>query len=142
MKKVEDISPTGVSKDYIKAFGPLNFYLRSIYEKHTTQKIKVFSRKNLLNFRFRRYEEWFDPEEYEDIITDKNEETIKRINEIVDELNSLVKRGDIVLKSENQEDYRALGLFNEAIMIILGKQSFNFKEICEKGNVIKFFLNV
>lgn len=140
MKRIEEISPTGVGKDYIKALGPLNFYLRSVYEKHTTEKIKVFSKKNLLNFRFRRYEEWFPPEEFENAITKKNKEIIEKLNKIIDELNLLVKERNIVLKSENQKNYQALRLFNEAMTLILGVKEFDFKTICEKGDVIRAFL--
>ena len=140
MKQIEDISPTGIGKDYIKALGPLNFYLRSVYEKHTTQKIKVFSKKNLLNFSFRRYEEWFPSEEFENAVTQKNKKTIEELNKIIDELNLLVKKRDIVLKSENDENYQALKLFNEAMILILGTKGFDFKSICEKGDVIKTFL--
>ncbi|MBS3083574.1 hypothetical protein J4423_02110 [Candidatus Pacearchaeota archaeon] len=133
LEPIKDVNPkTGIGKDYLKTFGPLNLYLRSVFGTSTTTRIRKFAGDNLARFKhkFRKYEEWFPENEFEGVVTDQNRLHVRRLDEIVDGLNGLVTEGQILDTSENG---RALPLFNEAMRIILGSKDFDYRAICQKG---------
>lgn len=139
LEEIPNILPTGISKEYFKAFGRLNLFLRSIYEGKTTFRIKKFAENNLSNYRFKKYDEWFKPTRFRNVITDKNKRAINDLNKIVDELNSLVTNKKIIEKPNDLVPHKPTEYFNKAMSIILGVRDFNFKKICETGEVTKYF---
>jgi len=85
MKKVPQISrSTGVSCDYFNAWAPL--FCSSNREGLL---------KDLPNFPILRYEELYSSSEYEGVVTDENRSSIHRLNELADDVNSLVDSPNI-----------------------------------------------
>lgn len=133
LEPIQDVNPrTGIGKEYLKTFGPLNLYLRAVFGTSTTARIKKFAVDNLVKFRhkFRRYEEWFSSQEFQDVVTEHNRPHVQRLDQIVGELNALVENGQIV---DTADSGRALPLFNEAMRIVLGREDFDYRAICQKG---------
>ena len=138
-EEVPDVLSTGLSKEYVKAYGRLNLWLRSIYEGRTTVRIKEFAKKNLLNYTFKTYQQWFREDRFVNVVNDVNRDAIRRLDEIVNELNSLVKSGDIISLPKDDAPHKPTELFNEAMSLIMGNKNFNFKKICEMGEVTGYF---
>ncbi len=136
-------SKTGISKEYVKAFGRLNMYFRSIYGKTTTPRIKKFAYDNIIRFPYRVkiYTEWFKPEDFGNVVNEQNKEAVQKLEKIAQELNMLLEKEKILEGSEKTESYRPLILFNQAMETILGVSNFDFKQICELGDseINKYF---
>ena len=133
LEPIKDVNPqTGIGKDYLKTFGPLNLYLRSVFGTSTTPRIRRFAADNLARFkhRFRSYEEWFPESEFESVVTEMNRAHVEKLDKIAVELNGLVADGQIL---DTGESGRALPLFNEAMRIILGREDFDYRAICQRG---------
>jgi len=79
---------SGISYDYRLAYGNLNNYLERI-ENGESARARFLAMRSFLNRAIPKYQEFFDPDQYTDVITPKNESFVTRINEIVDQLNSL-----------------------------------------------------
>ncbi len=101
MEQVQNISErTGVSKDYILAFGALDNYLRRIEKKEEPRWINL-AKNALLHRSLLRYEEYFTKERYGDVINDKNHETVAQLNKIVDEINKIRESGQLDFEKLN-----------------------------------------
>ena len=138
LKDIEEVLSTGISRDYIRSFGPLNLFFRSVYDQFTPSRIKHFARSNLQKHYFYKYTEWFDPSTYREVITEKNSLGVSQLDEIVDELNGFVKEKKIEVVSENPQDYRTLQLFDNAMGIIFGKFFYD-KSMCKIAADPKLF---
>jgi hypothetical protein len=79
---------SGISYDYRLAFGNLNNYLERI-EAGESARARFLAMRSFLNRAIPKYQEYFDPEKYEDVITTKNEPFVARINELVGRVNAL-----------------------------------------------------
>ena len=88
---------TGVSCDYINAFAALSTYCLDFKDK---QPLINFIKKR--NFKLKKYEEYFSPESYKDIITDKNKEAILEIDKLVEEVNIKISNQNIENLDVNQ----------------------------------------
>ncbi len=97
-------SKTGVSMDYGNQFHFLGAAFRAFggiqavrdYLGHTGQ----YSDSKASSFHMRKYEEVYN--EYKNVITDKNREAIKRINELADHMNEITKNFETI----SEEDFR------------------------------------
>ncbi len=138
-EEVPDVLSTGLSKEYVKAFGRLNLWLRSLYEGRTTARIKEFAKKNLLTYNFKAYQQWFREDRFSNVINDGNREAVTKLSGIVNELNGLVKSGEIVSQPQEGTPHKPTELFNQAMSLIFGDKTFNFKKICESGKVSAYF---
>lgn len=87
-KKVPNLSSNSVSIDYRIAFGNLTHYLEKI-DENADARTKFLARRTFLNRRIQKYEEFFNPLEYEDAITPENHLTVSEINDAVNEINQL-----------------------------------------------------
>ena len=93
MEQVQNISErTGVSKDYILAFGALDNYLRRIEKKEEPRWINL-AKNALMHRPLLKYEEYFAKERYGNVINGKNKETLEKLNKIVDEINKIRDSG-------------------------------------------------
>ncbi len=138
-EEVPNVLVTGLSKEYVKAFGRLNLWLRSLYEGRTTVRIKEFAKKNLLNYTFKTYRQWFREDRFVNVVNDVNRNAIKKLDEIVNELNGMVKSGEVISLPNNTALHKPTELFNEAMSLIMGNKNFDFKKICEEGRVTSHF---
>lgn len=113
MKEVQNISEkSGVSKEYMLAFGTLDNYLRRVDKKEEPRWVNL-AKNAFLHRPILKYSEYFPPAEYGDVITEKNKETIKKLNNIVDELNKM--------RENNQTDYEKLSpIWEKVNQLIFG----------------------
>jgi hypothetical protein len=79
---------SGVSCDYRLAYGNLNNYLERI-ENGESARTRFLAMRSFLNRAIPKYQEYFDPEKYVDVVTPRNETVVTRINELVERLNEL-----------------------------------------------------
>lgn len=94
-KEVPNVNPeTGVSSSYRLAYGSLSSYLGRVANGEDNRSI-FLARRSYLSRRILRYEEYFKPEEYQDVVTEQNEETVKLINSVVDEINKMREDQDL-----------------------------------------------
>ncbi len=139
METVPDvIEATGISKEYAKAFGPLNLFLRARFEG-ASPIIREFSRKNLVAYRFRAYREWFRPETFGTVVNDRNRGAVERLDAIVGELNRLAKVGEIAAEPPAESLSPAERLFDQAMEIVLDAPDFSVREICRRGELLRYF---
>lgn len=86
---VPSTSPiSGISYDFRLAYGNLNNYLERI-EANESPRTRFLAKRSFLHRPIPRYEEYFNPEKYDGVITDMNREAIARIDLLVDRLNEL-----------------------------------------------------
>lgn len=81
---------SGVSHDFRIAFGNLSNYLERIRD-NDPPRTRHLARRAFLHRAIPRYEEYFDPEAYADVITDLNRGAVARINAAIDAVNALRK---------------------------------------------------
>ena len=93
MKRVTNLTRTGVSADYLKAFGTVDNCVRRVDKDEGSRWIKLATR-SFLGRRILSYEEFFDPSEFENVVNNRNREIVNQLNEIVDELNLMREQGD------------------------------------------------
>tara|TARA_B100000686_G_C16419220_1_gene776281 strand:- start:361 stop:738 length:378 start_codon:yes stop_codon:yes gene_type:complete len=77
-----------VSHDYSVAFGSLTNYLERVADDDPPRTRHLACRA-FLHRVIPKYEEYFPPEEYEDVINSQNGATVDKINSIVEKLNEL-----------------------------------------------------
>lgn len=96
-KEVPQLNPkTGVSMDY---FNEINAIFGSLLSSSLGLKfIEKMSKENSIYLK--KYEEVYS--EYSDVITDKNRKSIKRLDDLVGEINEILKN----LKPENEAELR------------------------------------
>ena len=114
MKQVPNIlENTGISRDYILAFGSVDNYIRRIEKNEELRWIKLAANA-YLNRPILKYEEYFKDIEYEQVITNENRERVKELNELVKNINKMRENG--------QKDYEKLSvLFKKAKSTIFGE---------------------
>ena len=111
MRQIPNIlENTGISRDYILAFGSIDNYIRRIEKKEGLRWIRL-AENAYFNRPILKYEEYFNHSEYEQVITDKNHEKIKNLDELVEEINKM--------RENKQKDYEKLSvLWKKANRII------------------------
>ncbi|MBI2004023.1 hypothetical protein HYS72_01010 [Candidatus Pacearchaeota archaeon] len=114
MKQIPNIlEKTGISRDYILAFGSIDNYIRRIEKKEEFRWIRL-AENSYLNRPILKYEAYFSQAEYEQVVTDKNREIIKNLDRLVEEVNKM--------RENKQKDYEKLSkLWKKAKEIIFGK---------------------
>ena len=114
MSQVPNISTeSGVSRDYIIAFGSLDNFLRRI-DKDEPLRLRPLAKRAFLQRKIQKYREYFDWIESEKLITDQNKEAVQKLDIIVDQINKM--------QEENSADYTKLfKLWKEINDIINGK---------------------
>ena len=114
MKQIPNIlENTGISRDYLIAWGSIDNYIRRIEKKEELRWIKLATNA-YFNRPILKYEEYFNSKEYEQIITNKNRERVKTLDELVENINKMRENG--------QKDYETLfGLWKKANGIIFGE---------------------
>lgn len=91
--KVPQISPNGVSEDYINEICGLV----ATIEVYKEMKLDWFYKVN----KIQRYEERFPPQEYANVINNRNRSLIERINSTAQEINEMLDA-----KSRNIPKYK------------------------------------
>jgi hypothetical protein len=87
-KEIPNLCPkTGISYDYILAFGNLTNYLERV-EEHEDARSRHLAKRAFIHRLIPRYAEYFDPQVYENPVNGLNADTVKRIDDVVDKLNS------------------------------------------------------
>jgi hypothetical protein len=116
MSQVPNISTeSGISKDYLLAFGSLDNFLRRI-DKDEPPRLKHLSKRAFLQRRIQKYKEYFNEIESNQLIIEQNTEAIQKLDIIVDQLNKMREQGNI--------DYAKLSqLWKEINDIINGKKA-------------------
>lgn len=111
MKKIPNLIPsTGISADFRRAFGNLTNYLERIRE-NDPPRTKHLAKRSFLHRSIPHYEEFFDPSVYENVITDKNKETIRNINLVIDKINESRK--------ENLKEDPNLPIYEQELISLL-----------------------
>ena len=82
------VSKEGIDKSYKLAFGHLDNLIRRRNKKEEIRWIKLAERA-FLHRPFLRYEEFFDSNEVDTLITEQNEIAVNKLNTIVDSLNQM-----------------------------------------------------
>ncbi len=95
----------GISMDFINEICPVYSALEIYYKWAKDSFCKVP--------RLKRYEERYPPAKYGDVVNDKNRESVRALDEIVDKINSFLSSG-----SKKLEDY--VPLIQETERIVLG----------------------
>ena len=115
MKKIPNIIPsTGISTDFRRAFGNLTNYMERIRE-NDPPRTRHLAKRSFLHRSIPRYEEFFDPSLYEDVITEFNRDTVEKLNLVIDSVNQ-------ARKENLKEDPRLPDLEKELIKLITGRQ--------------------
>ncbi len=79
---------SGISRDFRSAYRNLTHYLERI-EAGEPPRTRFLAMRSFLHRPIPRYEEHFDPAQYNDVMNPANEAAIARINQIVGRLNAL-----------------------------------------------------
>jgi hypothetical protein len=103
-------SASGLSYDFRLAYGNLNNYLERI-EAHESPRTRFLAKRSFLHRPIPRYEEYFNPEKYDGVITDMNREAIARIDLLVERLNGL--------RENEATDYEKLAPLRNALNAIV-----------------------
>jgi hypothetical protein len=88
-KKVPNICPnSGVSVDFCLSFGSLTNFIERV-SADESPRTRHLALRTFLHRVIPKYEECFDPEEYDNVVNIQNSDTVKKINNIVGKLNEL-----------------------------------------------------
>ena len=110
-KKVPNIcSQSGVSYDYNLAFGSLTNYLERVADNDPPRTCHLALR-TFFHREISKYEAYFDPKEYDNVINSQNNEVVAKISGIVDKLNDL--------RSEKISDFEVLLSFKETLVSLI-----------------------
>jgi hypothetical protein len=108
---IPNICPaTSVSYDFRIAFGNLNNYLERI-EQNEAPRTRFLARRAFLHRPIPHYNEYFNPEKYDGVITDQNRDVVVRIDAVVDQLNRL--------REQEVTDYDALAPLRNALNALI-----------------------
>jgi len=111
-KQVPQITPdTGVSGDYSNEL----MMLLNVVEFYKINGKDVFDKVKPL----KKYEERFSPDKYQDVITDQNRSTVKKMDDLVDKINNM-------LTTKNRDIKWYLDSIDQMKLLVYG----------EKGNKI------
>ena len=90
---------SGVSYDYRMAFGSLTNYLEKVAD-NDPPRTRHLALRSFFHRVIPKYEEFFDPGEYVNVVNNLNCAVVEKINNIVDKLNEL--------RSQKISDFEAL----------------------------------
>ena len=93
---------SNVSYDYNLAFGSLTNYLERV-DSDDPPRTRYLAMRAFFHRVIPRYEEFFDPEEYDNVINDQNRVVVEKINNTVNQLNELRSK-----KTSNYETLQKL----------------------------------
>ncbi len=79
---------SNVSYDYSLAFGSLTNYLERVAADDPS-RTRHLALRAFFHRVIPKYEEYFDPEEYDNVVNSQNSATVEKINSIVEKLNEL-----------------------------------------------------
>jgi hypothetical protein len=86
-KIVPNIQPiNSLSRDFKLAFGNLSNYLERIRDNESS-RARHLAKRAFLHRQIPKYEDFFDPQKFSDVVNEKNKNNIEKINTYVDELN-------------------------------------------------------
>ena len=97
---------SGVSYDYGMAFGSLTNYLEKVAD-NDPPRTRHLAMRAFLHRVIPRYEEYFNLEEYDNVVNNQNSVVGEKINNIVDKLNEL--------RSQKISDFEVLHPFKKAL---------------------------
>ena len=116
MKPVPNIcQESGISYEFRSAYRTLNHYIERV-EADEPARTRYLALRTFRHREIQRYQEYFDPEKYERVITPVNQAAVAKLNEIVDRLNAVRKSKDV-----NQDLALLLSLRAELEAVISGK---------------------
>jgi hypothetical protein len=98
---------SNVSYDYSLAFGGLTNYLERVADDDPP-RTRHLAMRAFFHRLIPKYEEYFDPEEYNNVINDQNNTVVGEINNIVGQLNEL--------RSQKVSDFEVLHPFKVALV--------------------------
>jgi hypothetical protein len=132
-KELPQIRPvTGISQDYSSKFlsGLFTFY--NEFDGVDGLKMLVSTSKEKDPFDIKKYTELFPPSEYENVINDKNRESVQRLDELSVKLKGILSK----LKSlddNNFEETAFIKTINEMYSLIYGDDINKIEENVEVG---------
>jgi hypothetical protein len=108
---------SGVSYDYRLAFGSLTNYLEKVAD-NDPPRTRHLALRTFLHRVIPRYEEYFNLEEYENVVNSQNSAVVEKINNIVAKLNEQ--------RSQKVSDFEVLHPYKIALgnLISSGKENF------------------
>ena len=110
-KNIPNICPhSGISYDYRLAFGNLTNYLERISEGDPA-RTRHLAKRTFLHRRIPKYEEYFDSQEYDNVINDQNRAVVELINEVVEKLNAS--------RTQGVTDFKTLHSFKEKLLALI-----------------------
>lgn len=83
---------SGVSHDFRLAYRNLTHYLERVADGEPA-RTRFLAARSFLHRPVPRYEQQFDPEEFERVVTPANEAVVTRINSLIERLNALREDG-------------------------------------------------
>jgi hypothetical protein len=101
---------SNVSRDYSLAFGSLTNYLERV-AADDPPRTRHLAMRAFFHRLIPKYEEYFDPEEYNNVINGQNNMVVGEINDIVDKLNAL--------RSQKISDFEVLHPFKVALVRLI-----------------------
>jgi hypothetical protein len=99
-----------VSHDYSFAFGSLTNYLERVADDDPP-RTRHLALRAFLHRVIPKYEGYFSPEEYTNVINSQNSATVEKINSIVEKLNEL--------RSQKISDFEVLQPFRESLLSLI-----------------------
>lgn len=106
-KPVPNLSKeTKVSYDFKLAFGNLNNYLERI-EENDLPRTRHLAKRAFLHREIPHYDEYFNPDVYQDVVTEENKYAVNEINLVVDEINEK--------RRQKVSDYEQLAMLRDKL---------------------------
>ena len=110
-KDVPNICPkSNVSYDYSLAFGGLTNYLERVADDDPP-RTRHLAVRAFFHRVIPKYEEFFSPEEYNNVVNSQNSAIVEKINSIVEKLNEL--------RSQKISDFEVLHPFKVALVHLI-----------------------
>tara|TARA_B100000686_G_C16801940_1_gene986716 strand:- start:6434 stop:6781 length:348 start_codon:yes stop_codon:yes gene_type:complete len=85
-RKIPNLNKENISKNYRKAFSTVDYFLECCQEK-VDPRTKHLSKRSFLHRKIQKYGEYFDSEEYKDVVNESNCDVISKLDDLVDQLN-------------------------------------------------------
>ena len=101
---------TGISVDYRNTY----VALKTLLDRKGIDYLKNMIKEN--NIKFQKYEEYFPPFIYKDVITSENKETITEIDKLINDFNEKTNKENI--ESFGLEDFNRI--FENLEILIIG----------------------
>ena len=110
-KKIQNIKPKyGLSRDFKIAFGNLSNYLERVRDGESARS-RHLAKRSFLHRAIPKYEEYFDPDIYENVITNFNSENIFKINSLINQVNEM--------RATENTDFAKLSLLEQELFEML-----------------------